>query len=51
MPRVDVDGLTVNYDQQGEGEPLVLVPYRAADHACCAFQLPAYTEHFRLHLG
>jgi pimeloyl-ACP methyl ester carboxylesterase len=31
---------------QGEGEPLVLVPYVAADHACYAFQLPAYTEHF-----
>jgi 3-oxoadipate enol-lactonase len=46
MPQVDVDGLSINYDVQGEGEPLVLVPYLAADHACYAFQLPAYTEHF-----
>jgi 3-oxoadipate enol-lactonase len=46
MRRVDVDGLTINYDVQGEGEPLLLIPYLSADHACYAFQLPAYTEHF-----
>jgi pimeloyl-ACP methyl ester carboxylesterase len=47
MPQVEVDGLRVNYDVQGEGEPLLLIPYTSADHACYAFQLPAYTEHFR----
>ena len=46
MPQVDVDGLTINYDVQGKGEPLLLIPYTSADHACWAFQLPAYTEHF-----
>jgi pimeloyl-ACP methyl ester carboxylesterase len=46
MPQVDVEGLTINYDVQGEGEPLLLIPYVGADHACYAFQLPAYTEHF-----
>src|SRR5947208_9854284 len=46
MPQVEVDGLTINYDVQGEGEPLLLIPYTSADHACWAFQLPAYTEHF-----
>jgi pimeloyl-ACP methyl ester carboxylesterase len=46
MPQVEVDGLTINYDVQGEGEPLLLIPYLSADHACYAFQLPAYTEHF-----
>ena len=46
MPRVDVDGLTINYEVQGEGEPLLLIPYLSADHACYAFQLPAYTEQF-----
>ena len=46
MPRVEVDGLTINYDVQGKGEPLLLIPYTSADHACYAFQLPAYTEHF-----
>jgi pimeloyl-ACP methyl ester carboxylesterase len=46
MQQVDVDGLTINYDVQGEGEPLLLIPYLSADHACYAFQLPAYTKHF-----
>jgi len=46
MPRVDAGGLTINYEVQGEGDPLVLIPYTSADHACWAFQLPAYTEHF-----
>ena len=46
MPRIEVDGVTINYDVQGEGEPLLLIPYTSADHACYAFQLPAYTEHF-----
>jgi pimeloyl-ACP methyl ester carboxylesterase len=46
MPQVDVEGLTINYDVQGDGEPLLLIPYLGADHACYAFQLPSYTEHF-----
>jgi pimeloyl-ACP methyl ester carboxylesterase len=46
MPRADVDGLVINYEVQGEGDPLLLIPYLGADHACYAFQLPAYTEHF-----
>jgi pimeloyl-ACP methyl ester carboxylesterase len=46
MPQVDVDGLTINYDVQGDGEPLLLIPYLSADHASYAFQLPAYIEHF-----
>jgi 3-oxoadipate enol-lactonase len=44
MSQVDVDGLKINYDVQGDGEPLLLIPYTSADHACYAFQLPAYTE-------
>ena len=46
MPKVDVDGLSINYDVQGEGETVLLIPYTSADHACYAFQLPAYAEHF-----
>jgi len=46
MPQVEVDRLTINYEINGTGEPLVLIPYLSADHACFAFQLPAYTEHF-----
>ena len=44
--RVDVDGSRSTTTCRGEGEPLLLIPYLSADHACCAFQLPAYTEHF-----
>jgi pimeloyl-ACP methyl ester carboxylesterase len=46
VPQVEVNGLTINYEVQGEGEPLLLIPYTSADHAGYAFQLPAYTEHF-----
>jgi pimeloyl-ACP methyl ester carboxylesterase len=46
MPHVDVDGLSIHYEVQGEGDPLLLIPYLSADHACYAFQLPAYTERF-----
>jgi pimeloyl-ACP methyl ester carboxylesterase len=46
MPKTEVGGLTINYDVQGDGEPLLLIPYTSADHACYAFQLPAYAEHF-----
>ncbi len=46
MPKVDVNGLTINYAVQGNGEPLLLIPYLSADHASYAFQLPAYSEHF-----
>jgi pimeloyl-ACP methyl ester carboxylesterase len=46
VPNVEVDRLSIKYEVQGEGEPLLLIPYLSADHACYAFQLPAYTEHF-----
>jgi pimeloyl-ACP methyl ester carboxylesterase len=46
MPQVEVDRLGINYEVQGEGEPLLLIPYTSADHACYAFQLSAYTEQF-----
>jgi pimeloyl-ACP methyl ester carboxylesterase len=46
MPKVKVNNLTFNYDQQGSGEPLILIPYLAADHACYAFQVAEYAKHF-----
>lgn len=46
MPKVKVSGMTMNYDQQGSGEPLVLIPYLSADHACYAFQVAEYSKHF-----
>jgi pimeloyl-ACP methyl ester carboxylesterase len=46
MPKVKANNITINYDQQGSGEPLVLIPYLAADHACYAFQVADYSKHF-----
>jgi pimeloyl-ACP methyl ester carboxylesterase len=46
VPQITADGVSVNYEVQGDGEPLLLIPYLSADHACYAFQLPSYTEHF-----
>jgi pimeloyl-ACP methyl ester carboxylesterase len=46
MPRINANGLVINYEQQGAGEPLVLIPYLAADHACYAFQVAEYAKHF-----
>jgi pimeloyl-ACP methyl ester carboxylesterase len=46
MPKVKVNDITMNYEQQGSGEPLVLIPYLAADNACYAFQVGDYAKHF-----
>lgn len=46
MPKIKVNDITMNYDQQGSGEPLVLIPYLAADSACYAFQVAEYAKHF-----
>ena len=46
MPKIRVRDITVNYDRQGAGEPLVLIPYLTADCACYAFQVAEYAKHF-----
>jgi len=46
MPKTRANNLTINYDQQGTGEPLILIPFLAADHACYAFQVAKYARHF-----
>src|SRR6185295_14257399 len=46
MPKIRAGNITMNYDQQGSGEPLVLIPYLAADYACYAFQVADYSKHF-----
>jgi len=46
MPKIQAGNITMNYDQQGSGEPLVLIPYLAADCACYAFQVADYSKHF-----
>ncbi len=47
MPTVNANGISLNYEISGEGEPLVLIPYLAADQACYAFQVADYAKHFR----
>ena len=46
MPKIRVNNISMNYDKQGSGEPLVLIPYLAADYACYAFQVAEYSKHF-----
>jgi len=46
MPKVKTNSIMMNYDQQGSGEPLILIPYLAAEHACYAFQVAEYAKHF-----
>jgi pimeloyl-ACP methyl ester carboxylesterase len=46
MPKVKANNITMNYDRQGTGEPLVLIPYLSADSACYAFQVAEYAKHF-----
>src|SRR5437868_1386062 len=44
MPKVKANQITINYEQQGTGEPLLLIPYLAADNACYAFQVADYAK-------
>lgn len=46
MPKVKANNIAMNYEQQGTGDPLILIPYLAADHACYAFQVAEYAKHF-----
>ena len=46
MPHVQAGDISVYYETTGEGEPLILIPYLAADQACYAFQLADYAKHF-----
>jgi len=46
MPVVQANGIDINYEVQGDGEPIVLIPYLAADQACYAFQVADYAKHY-----
>ena len=46
MPLVRANNIDIYYEVQGAGEPLVLIPYLAADQACYAFQVADYAKHF-----
>jgi len=46
MPTVRANNVNLYYEKQGSGEPIVLIPYLAADQACYAFQVADYAKHF-----
>jgi pimeloyl-ACP methyl ester carboxylesterase len=46
MPKVRAGNITLNYESQGNGEPIVLIPYLAADNACYAFQVAEYAKRY-----
>jgi pimeloyl-ACP methyl ester carboxylesterase len=46
MPTATVGDIAMHYETEGSGDPLVLIPYLAADHACFAFQITEYSQHF-----
>src|SRR5499425_1461504 len=46
MPLVQANNIDIYYEVQGQGEPLVLNPYLAADQACYAFQVADYAKDF-----
>jgi 3-oxoadipate enol-lactonase len=46
MPTVRANDIDIYYEQQGAGEPLVLIPYLAIDQACYAFQVADYAKHY-----
>ena len=46
MPKLEANGIKIYYEQQGVGEPLIMIPYLSADNACYAFQVAEYSKHF-----
>ena len=46
MAKVRAGAITMGYERQGSGEPLILIPHLAADRACYAFQVGDYAKHF-----
>jgi pimeloyl-ACP methyl ester carboxylesterase len=47
MPKVQANGIEINYEVHGDGEPMVLLPYLAADQACYSFQVAEYEKYYR----
>jgi len=44
MPTVQANGISMYYETQGDGDPLVLIPYLAINQACYAFQVADYAN-------
>jgi pimeloyl-ACP methyl ester carboxylesterase len=46
MPTAKANGIKLYYEKTGQGEPMILIPYLAADQACYAYQVADYSKHF-----
>ena len=46
MPKVKANNISMNYEKQGAGDPLILIPFLTADNACYAFQVAEYSKLF-----
>lgn len=46
VPTIQLPDFAMYYEQQGSGEPLILLPFLTADQACYAFQVPEYAKYF-----
>lgn len=47
MPTVQVNGIAINYEVHGEGEPLVLINGLADDLTSWAYQLEDFSQHYK----
>jgi len=47
MPLADANGLSLYYEEHGEGEPLLCIMGLAADHLAWALQIEAFAAHHR----
>jgi pimeloyl-ACP methyl ester carboxylesterase len=48
MPKVEVDGIRINYELHGSGEPVVLIGGLGADTSLWFCQAPELSKHFQL---
>ena len=46
MPKIKANNISIHYEEQGSGAPLILIPYLTQDNACYAFQVAEYAKHF-----
>jgi 3-oxoadipate enol-lactonase len=48
MPKVNVNGINLNYVEAGQGDPLLLIMGFGGDHLAWAFQTPVFAKHYRV---
>jgi hypothetical protein len=46
VPKIKINDIAMNCEQQATGHALILIPYLAADNACYAFQVAGHAKHF-----